>query len=81
MVRHYAPDEQLPDGVCPSCRSAVLPSGSAQCQACGLAAGVKSPAERSWPDLSHGHDGHVCIPEGAAMLAARKPESDRELEA
>lgn len=77
MVRHYAPDEQLPDGVCPGCRSAQLPNGRGQCQACGLVADLQPRATRAWPDLSHCNPGHICIPEGAAMLTVR----DHELEA
>jgi len=59
--RYYPPDAELPDGICPGCRSAELASGRDQCQACGLLAKMQPPPDRTWPDLSHGQPGHMCV--------------------
>ena len=67
---HYPPEMELPEGICPGCRSATLTSGRQTCQACGMAESY-SPAPGAYADLSHGQPGHMCV----------LPERGREAEA
>jgi hypothetical protein len=60
-IRRYGPDEELPHGICSDCRSAHLPDGRGQCQACGLVSSLQPAPARAWPDLSHGQPGHMCL--------------------
>jgi len=62
--RHYPPEMELPPGICPGCRSATLTSGRAACQGCDMARGYQ-PAAATYPDLSHGQLGHMCVLPGA----------------
>jgi hypothetical protein len=57
---HYPPEMELPEGICPGCRSATLTSGRKACQASGMAESY-SPAPGGYADLSHGHAGHMCV--------------------
>jgi hypothetical protein len=58
--RPYPPEMELPEGICPGCRSATLASGQVSCQGCGMARGYR-PAPAAYPDLSHGQPGHLCV--------------------
>jgi hypothetical protein len=58
--RHYAPEMELPEGICRGCRSATLLSGRAACQACGMAES-HSAAPAAYADVSHGQPGHMCV--------------------
>jgi hypothetical protein len=60
-VRYYRPDEALPEGICPGCRSAALPAARDECQACGVVRTLRPQSPRAWPDLSHGQPGHMCV--------------------
>ena len=51
---------ELPQGICPGCRSATLTSGRVSCQGCDLAAGYHLAAA-AYADLSHGQPGHLCV--------------------
>jgi hypothetical protein len=55
-----------PDNPCPDCQTAELTSGRGTCQACGLLASTGPAPERTFPDLSHGQPGHMCVLSGAA---------------
>jgi hypothetical protein len=66
--RYCPPEMELPQGTCPGCRSATLPSGRSSCQACGMVSSYRSAAVR-YADLSHGQPGHVCV------LPAARPEA------
>jgi hypothetical protein len=71
--RYYPPDMALPEGICPGCRSAALTSGRTSCQACGLVAAMPPARAQAYPDLSHGHRGHMCVLPGAN---ADQPEAE-----
>jgi hypothetical protein len=58
--RYYPPAMELPQAICPGCRSATLTSGRVSCQGCDMAAGYR-PAAAAYPDLSHGQPGHLCV--------------------
>jgi hypothetical protein len=58
--RYYPPEMELPEGICPGCRSATLVSGREACQACGMAESY-SPAPGAYTDVSHGQLGHMCV--------------------
>jgi hypothetical protein len=58
--RYYPPEMELPQGICPGCRSATLTSGRVTCQGCDMAAGYR-PAAATYADLSHGQPGHLCV--------------------
>jgi len=47
-------------GKCPTCETADLTYGRAQCQACGAGQG-QEPRDIAYRDLSHGKPGHMCI--------------------
>ena len=67
--RHYPPEMELPEGICPGCRSAALASGRKACQACGMAESY-SAAPGAYADLSHGQPGHMCVLPGQASQEA-----------
>lgn len=73
--RYCLPGTELPEGICPGCRSSALASGRERCQACGALAAMAAATERdvAYADLSHGSPGHWCVLPGR--------EHGRELEA
>jgi hypothetical protein len=76
-VRYYPPDTELPEGICPGCRSSALVSGRSTCQACGVlrAMAAAPPRLAAYPDLSHGQPGHMCVLPGSARAA---PETEAD---
>jgi Protein of unknown function (DUF4031) len=74
--RYYPPGMELPEGICPGCRSSALVSGRERCQACGaLEATAAAPQQAvAYPDLSHGQPGHMCVLPGA-VEREREPEA------
>jgi Protein of unknown function (DUF4031) len=69
--RYYPPGMELPEGICPGCRSPALISGRDRCQACGAlqAMAAAQPRAAGYPDLSHGQPGHMCVLPGAGRDA------------
>jgi Protein of unknown function (DUF4031) len=74
--RYCPPGMDLPEGICPGCRSAGLASGRATCQACGALEAIAAAPQRApeYPDLSHGQPGHMCVLPGAVQ-ATREAEA------
>jgi hypothetical protein len=72
-VRYCPPDTQLPDGICPGCRSSALTAGRDKCQACGLlqALACAPSTAVAYRDLSHGRPGHLCVLPPAARRQAK----------
>jgi hypothetical protein len=61
--RYYPPGVELPERICPRCRSSTLISGRDRCQSCGAleAMAVAQPRAVTYADLSHGQPGHMCV--------------------
>jgi hypothetical protein len=67
--RYYPPGADLPEGICPGCRSSALAVGRARCQACGALQAMAATPQRAavYTDLSHGNPGHSCVLPGAVQ--------------
>jgi hypothetical protein len=66
--RYYPPGMDLPEGICPGCRSSALISRRDRCQACGALEAIAAAPQQTaaYPDLSHGNPGHMCVLPDAA---------------
>lgn len=73
--RHYPPGVELPEDICPGCRSSALTAGREKCQACGALEALAAAPQRGaeYPDLSHGQPGHLCV-----LPAARQSQAGLE---
>jgi hypothetical protein len=73
--RYYPPGRELPEGICPGCRSSALISGRDRCRSCGAleAMAVAQPRAVAYADLSRGQPGHMCVLPGAGRAAEAGP--------
>ena len=78
-VRYYPPDTELPDGICPGCRSPALTAGRQKRQACGAAEALAcAPLTAvAYRGLPHGQPGHMCVLPGTAQRRHQKGRAGR----